>query len=238
MPDLLERYARVQEEIAAACARAGRRRSDVLLLAVSKFQPVEAVAAMAAAGQTDFGENYVQEALAKREALANTDAGPNIAWHMIGHVQMRKAGQIAGSFALMHTLDSIRLADALERRLEQDNCRQACLIEVNIAAEPQKAGTMPENLAELAEHVAKNCPAIDLRGLMCLPPVFDSGEAARPYFARLRQLRDDLSLKLGRELPHLSMGMSGDFGAAIEEGATIVRIGTGIFGPRPTHAQG
>jgi len=233
MPDILERYAHVEEEVAAACRKACCRRDNVLLLAVSKFQAASAISAVASMGQSDFGENYVQEALAKREALAGENV--SLRWHMIGHVQTRKASQIAGVFQMIHTMDSSRLADAFERKLAQTGASQDVLIEVNIAAEPQKAGIMPAELSGLGQHILENCPHINLRGLMCLPPVFDSGEASRPYFAKLRSLRDNLARELGVKLPELSMGMSGDFGAAIVEGATIVRIGTRIFGPRPRH---
>ena len=152
---------------------------------------------------------------------------------MIGHVQSRKAAQVAGAFALIHTLDSRKLADGLERRLAVLEARQPVLMEVNVAAEPQKSGIMAEDLPVLADYIVENCPHLELRGLMCLPPVFDAGEAARPHFARLRVLCEELRARLGLPLPELSMGMSGDFEAAVAEGATLVRIGTDIFGPRP-----
>lgn len=226
---LAERYAQVEEQVARACSAAGRRREDVRLVAVSKFHPAGDIRALAGLGQIDFGENYVQEAEAKKEYFAALR--PDLVWHMIGHVQSRKAGQVAGRYALIHTVDTVKLANGLERRLNDGI--QDVLIEVNIGEEPQKSGVMPENLPELAGHMLSSCPHLALLGLMCLPPVFDSGDAARPYFARLRRLRDDLEVRLGRKLPQLSMGMSGDFAGAIAEGATIVRIGTSIFGPRP-----
>ena len=221
-----ERYTRVLERLDAACAAAGRGREDVALIAVSKLHPAADVAAVARAGQVDFGENYVQEALQK-------PACRNVRWHMIGHVQSRKAAQVAGAFALIHTLDSRKLADGLERRLAVLEARQPVLMEVNVAAEPQKSGIMAEDLPVLADYIVENCPHLELRGLMCLPPVFDAGEAARPHFARLRVLCEELRARLGLPLPELSMGMSGDFEAAVAEGATLVRIGTDIFGPRP-----
>ena len=230
---LRERYARVLERLDAACAAAGRKREDVTLIAVSKLHPAVDVAEVARAGQLDFGENYVQEALQKREDLAGESACRNLRWHMIGHVQSRKAAQVAGAFALIHTLDSRKLADGLERRLAVLEARQPVLMEVNVAAEPQKSGLMAEDLPSLADHILEKCPHLELRGLMCLPPVFDAGEAARPHFARLSALREELRDRLGLPLPELSMGMSGDFAAAVAEGATIVRIGTDIFGPRP-----
>lgn len=233
---LTERYGRVLERLDAACAAAGRKRESVTLIAVSKLHPAADVAAVARAGQVDFGENYVQEALQKREELAGDPACGNLRWHMIGHVQSRKAAQVAGAFALIHTLDSRKLADGLERRLAVLEVRQPVLMEVNVAAEPQKSGLMAEDLPVLADYIVENCPHLELRGLMCLPPVFDAGEAARPHFARLFALREALRDRLGLPLPELSMGMSGDFAAAVAEGATMVRIGTDIFGPRPPKA--
>lgn len=229
--DICQDYRHVEEAIAAACAQAGRGRDTVRLLAISKFQPAAAIIQAAELGQRDFGENYVQEALAKRTELERLPC--ELRWHMTGHIQGKKAARVAGAFWLIHTLDSIRLADALEKALPGTGARQKVLIEVNIANEPQKAGIMIADLSALAGHVLQNCPQLELLGLMCLPPVFDSGEAARPYFAKLRHLRDKLEQDLRVSLPELSMGMSGDFAAAIAEGATIVRIGTAIFGPRP-----
>ena len=235
--DLLERYGLVLDRLNSACAAAGRPRQDVTLIAVSKLHPAGDVAAVAAAGQVDFGENYVQEALQKREDLA-ADAGSaalaaGIRWHMIGHVQSRKAAQVAGAFALIHTLDSRKLADGLEKRMADAEGWQPVLFEINIASEPQKSGLMPADLPALADYVLESCPHLDVQGLMCLPPVFDAGDAARPHFAHLRELRDGLRQHSGLPLPILSMGMSGDFEAAVAEGATLVRIGTDIFGPRP-----
>jgi hypothetical protein len=230
---LAERYAAVRLRLGTAVRRAGRAPADVTLVAVSKYHPAEAVAAVAALGQRDFGENYVQEALQKQEALA----GEDILWHCIGHVQSRKAKDVAGRFALIHTVDSEKLAHNLHKALwrpEDDTCPivQDVLLQVNIGEEVQKSGIDAAETARLAETVLQ-LPTLRLCGLMCLPPFFDDGEAARPFFAALRKLRDDLERSLGVPLPHLSMGMSGDFEQAVEEGATIVRVGTDIFGPRP-----
>lgn len=228
---LLKNYATLEEAISQACKNAGRSRDSVKLLAVSKFHPASDIAVLAGAGQLDFGENYVQEAEEKKRVL---DAKwPDLRWHMTGSVQRKKAGHVAGKYALLHTLDSVPLADALEKKLTDQNALQDALIEVNIAGEPQKAGVMANELENFALHVLEKCPHLKLHGLMCLPPVFDSGEAARPFFSRLRELRDSLASRLGLPLQELSMGMSGDFPWAIMEGATIVRIGTDIFGPRP-----
>lgn len=231
---LRESYVRTLEKIQDACVRASRNPSEITLVAVSKFHRPEAIEEIHAAGQIDFGENYLQEWCKKSEILKVLP----IRWHMIGHLQSRKAKDAAGAFALLHTLDSRHLAQALQKRLESLNKKQDVLIEVNIGGEGQKSGVSGQNLQELAEYTLEKCPRLHLRGLMCLPPVFDAGEASRPWFASLRKLRDDLEKKLGIALPTLSMGMSGDFGAAIAEGATIVRIGSSIFGPRPAVAPG
>jgi pyridoxal phosphate enzyme (YggS family) len=234
---LQERYTRVLDRLDAACAAAGRSRQSVRLIAVSKLHPAGSLAVVAAAGQIDFGENYVQEALQKRQDLtadpATAELCAGIRWHMIGHVQSRKAPLVAGAFSLVHTLDSRKLADAMERRLVELNARQPVLFEVNVGGESQKSGVMSADLPELADYVLEHCPHLDVQGLMCLPPVFDAGDAARPHFAHLRELRDMLRIRLGLPLPELSMGMSGDFEGAVAEGATMVRIGTDIFGPRP-----
>lgn len=228
---LSQNYHQLEDKLRQTCIKYGRKRDDITLVAVSKFHPAGDIAAVAENGQVDFGENYVQEALEKQSELK--DSWPNLRWHMIGHVQSRKAAQIAGNFALVHSLDSEKLADAFEKKLAEKKLVQRVLIEVNIADEPQKSGIMISELENLARHVMASCPSLKLEGLMCLPPVFDSGMAARPYFAKLRQLRDSLSAATGLVLAELSMGMSGDFEAAIAEGASIVRIGTDIFGPRP-----
>lgn len=228
---LLDNYGNLQKSLDEACSRAGRSRDEITLVAVSKFHPADKVAEIARTGQIDFGENYLQEAEAKMSALA--PALPGLRWHMIGHVQSRKASHVAGNFVLVHTLDSGKLADGMEKRLVESGRIQPVLIEVNIADEPQKSGVATGKLEELGQYVLEHCPHLKLLGLMCLPPVFDSGDAARPYFARLRGLKENLATRLGVDFPHLSMGMSGDYAGAIAEGATIVRIGTDIFGPRP-----
>jgi pyridoxal phosphate enzyme (YggS family) len=194
---------------------------------VSKHQPAWAIAALAAAGQRDFGESYVQEACFKQAEL------PDLAlrWHCVGHVQTNKAKNAAGRFQYIHSLDSLKLARALRRHIP-DSQRQPVLIQVNVGNEEKKSGAPVEELPVLAEHIAE-IPEFELVGLMCLPPFFDSGALARPYFALLRELCERLRARLGLALPELSMGMSGDFAEAIAEGATLVRIGTDIFGSRP-----
>ena len=195
------------------------------------------------AGGAAFGESYVQEALAKREAVASLLPGLPLEWHFIGHVQTNKAREVAGNFTLVHSVDSVRLGEALQRAwkvktdltplsLEQEPFpSQAVLVQVNIGREEQKSGVRPEEAEALLKALAA-MPALCVQGLMCLPPDVPEAEDARPYFRALRQLRDSLCERTGLDLPHLSMGMSHDFEQAVEEGATLVRVGTDIFGPR------
>lgn len=222
-----ERLFRVRERIERACRGSGRDPSGVTLVAVSKFQPAQAVSAMYACGQRLFGENYVQEALAKMEALAE----PDIRWHFIGRLQKNKAKFVVGRFALVHTVDSLDLAQTLQKRAVAAGVVQPVLIQVNLDDEPQKAGIAEADAPALAEAVA-GLDRLSLEGLMVLPRALDDPEASRPAFARLRTLRDSLADRLERPLPILSMGMSGDLEAAVEEGATHVRVGTDLFGQR------
>lgn len=223
-----ERLAGVHERMAEAVRKSGRASESVRLIAVSKFHPASDVRLAALCGQKSFGENYVQEALAKQADLTDLQ----LDWHCIGHVQTNKAKDVTGRFALVHGVDNTRLASSLAARLPENYPPQAVLIQVNIGDEPQKSGIEAGNLHELAEAILKQ-PRLRLLGLMGMPPIFDNPEAVRPMFARLRELRDALETRLGLPLPELSMGMSGDFEAAIEEGATLIRVGTTIFGPRP-----
>ena len=226
---IASRLAETRDMIADAAARSGRSAGDVELLAISKIHPPEAVLAAYDAGQRLFGENYVQEALAKQEALAHLD----IDWHFTGGLQSNKAKFMPGRFALIHTLDTLKLAQALHKKLAAACApRQDVLIEVNLARESQKAGVAEEELPELAEELVR-MDTMNPTGLMILPPFDLDPEARRPLFARLRELRDALEARLGMELPVLSMGMTDDFVPAIKEGATLVRVGTKIFGPRP-----
>ncbi len=223
---LVERWRTVLDDVAEAARKSGRSADEVRLLAVSKFHPAEDILMLYRAGQRLFGENYVQEAQAKMAALP-----AEIEWHFIGHVQTNKVKQVAGRFAVIHGVDSVRLARALHDRLAAWGREQDVLVQVNLAQEPQKSGISEPELPELAEFLM-NSTFLRWRGLMLMPPVFDDPEGARPYFAALRGLRDRLELRHGVDLPELSMGMTGDFAAAIEEGATLVRIGTRIFGER------
>jgi pyridoxal phosphate enzyme (YggS family) len=223
MTDIAERWRAVRARVDAACVKAGRAPADVTVVAVSKFHPPEAIAAAVAAGVRDLGENYAQELAAKQAALAAP-----VAWHYIGRLQRNKAKLVAGKVALIHAVDSAELAAELDRRAV---AVQPVLIAVNVAGEESKGGVAPADAAAL---VAAIDGLANLRcdGFMTMPPPVDDPEAARTHFAALRALRDALAAP-ARPLPLLSMGMSDDFEVAIAEGATHVRIGTSIFGPRP-----
>jgi PLP dependent protein len=227
--EIRDNIARVEGRITAACRRSGRRREDVRLVAVSKTHPPELIRAAFEAGLRDFGENRVQEAKAKRPQLANLDAS----WHLVGHLQSNKARVARELFQWVHSLDSLHLAERLAHAAEPTGARLPVLIEVNLGEETSKSGVQVREVADLAEQIAK-LPKLELRGLMVIPPFQDNPEDVRPYFRQLRTLAADLA---ARQLPNvsmreLSMGMSHDFEVAIEEGATIVRIGTAIFGSR------
>jgi len=223
-----ERVRAVRRRIEAAAAACGRDPAEIRLVAVSKTWPPQAVAAAHEAGLGVFGENYVQEARDKIAALA---ALP-LRWHLIGHLQTNKAKLAVQLFDLIHTLDSVRLAREIDRLAARLPKVQDVLIQVSLAGEETKSGASPAEVpALLAE--ASRLSHLRVLGLMTIPPYFDDPERARPYFARLRALRDRLEEESGIALPELSMGMTGDFEAAIAEGATLVRIGTAIFGNRP-----
>lgn len=225
---IAENLTAVRERIAAACERAGRPPEDVTLVGISKGFPADPIAEACAAGLRDVGENRVQEALPKIEALAARGVEPR--WHLVGHIQTNKAKLAAERFAILHGVDSVRLAEALNRRAQQ---HLSVLLEVNVGQEASKFGFDPRELATALTAIAP-LNHLDVRGLMTVAPLTDDPERTRPVFRRLRELRDELA---GRPewagTPGwLSMGMSADFEVAIEEGATHVRIGTALFGPR------
>jgi hypothetical protein len=223
-PGLAGRLARVRETIAERQARAGWSHR-VTIVAVTKTWGPEAVRAVSRAGLTDVGENRVQEALAKQEQLPDCP----VAWHLIGKVQRKKARQIVGRFALIHSVDRIDLAEELQRRMVPDTS-QAVLLQVNCSDEPQKGGVEPEGLLPLLEQMVE-LDRLDVRGLMTMAELTtDEGKQHRA-FARLRELRDAAG-RLGFDLPELSMGMSGDYSVAVQEGATMVRLGTVLLGER------
>jgi pyridoxal phosphate enzyme (YggS family) len=222
---IAERLARVRERIAIAAERARRDPASVRLVLASKTQSPEAVRAAYLAGARDFGENYVQEAVGKRAALADL---PDIRWHLIGHLQTNKAAAAARCFELIQTLDSERLAAALARA--RPSPPMPVLIEVNLGGESSKSGVAPERVEALIEAVRHQT---EVRGLMAIPPApGEDPRTARRYFATLRELRDRLAAATGLALSELSMGMTDDFELAIAEGATIVRVGRAVFGER------
>jgi pyridoxal phosphate enzyme (YggS family) len=221
--------AAVRSRFERAAARANRDAAGIRLIAVSKTFPVDCVRAAAAAGQVDFGENRVQEALSKIEATR--DLG--LRWHLVGHLQSNKVRKAVGPFAAVHSVDSRDLLARLDAVATEERCAVRVLIQVNLARETSKSGAPPEELGSLLA-AAQGCRAAQVVGLMLLPPMFDDAEGARPYFRGLRELRDQL-IDAGtprRLLEELSMGMSHDFEVAVEEGATMLRVGTAIFGPR------
>jgi pyridoxal phosphate enzyme (YggS family) len=229
--DLRENYECLCSRIEAACARVGRNPAEVLLLPVSKGQPPEAVEAAAALGLQVFGENKVQEAKAKIPLCSS-----RLQWHMIGHLQSNKCRDAVHLFHTIESVDSLSLATELNKWADKLGKRIPILLEVNVAGEATKFGFKPaEALSQISQ--IKVLPRLEIQGLMTIAPYTPLPEKARPHFARLRELRDQCSAALGAPLPHLSMGMTGDFEVAIEEGATIVRIGTALFGARPKRVK-
>jgi pyridoxal phosphate enzyme (YggS family) len=225
--ELINRWKNVVQEVGEACVKSGRRPEEVTLIAVSKKHTVQAISTLAREGQMDFGENYVQEALAKIEDLSALQLN----WHFIGHLQSNKVKHVLGKFVLIHTLDSEKLAQVLHKKAKSQGMIQPVLIQVNVGREAQKNGVSEDNLFSLVEQVL-TLDNLKLEGLMTLPPFFEQAERVRPYFVRLRELKEELEQSFEIALPHLSMGMTSDFVQAIAEGATLVRIGTKIFGPR------
>ncbi len=221
--DVAAGLSRVRERIAAACSRSGRDPASVRLIAVSKTKPVEMLREAIASGQTIFGENYAQELKEKADAL-----GSGVEWHFVGALQTNKAKLVVGRAALIHTCDRVALAQELSKRAKAAGLVQRVLLEVNVGREAQKAGVLPESVPALLEQV-RALPALACEGLMCIPPA--EGDP-REHFRQLLQLGTALGLR------ELSMGMSADYEAAIEEGATLVRVGTAIFGERPLPPRG
>ena len=226
MIDIVSHLAHLHQRIDAHCRKAGRDPADVRLLAVSKMQPVTLVEKALAAGQKDFGENRLQEALARVSAV------PQARWHFIGAIQSNKTRDIAASFDWVHSLASGKAARRLAEQRDPMRGPMQTLIQVNTSGEAQKNGVMPEEVAALAEEVAR-LPNLDLVGLMTLPAISKDPQEQCLPFRLLREIRDQVRSQLCMEsLTHLSMGMTGDFEAAIAEGATWIRIGTAIFGTR------
>ncbi len=220
----------VDASILAAAGAAGRARADVQLLAVSKTFPADAVLEAIAAGQSAFGENYLQEALDKIAAVAQALPGRSVEWHFIGPIQSNKTRPIAASFDWVHTVERLKIAQRLSEQRPPELAPLNICLQVNISGEASKSGVAPEELLELAQHVAQ-LPRLRLRGLMAIPEPESDVAKQRAVFARVRQLAAALGAK-GIALDTLSMGMSADLGAAVAEGATIVRVGSAIFGSR------
>lgn len=224
---IINRWQKIRSAIDQVAMDCNRNPEDIILVAVSKIHSAQAVQALAQAGHLDFGENYVQEALDKQDQLADV----HLRWHFIGRLQSNKAKYLPGRFHLIHSLDRLKTAQILDQRCAQEHSVQPVLLQVNLAGEEQKGGIPESELKSVLKNV-RDLPNLDVQGLMCMPPFFDDQERARPFFRRLAQIRDRLEQELDIQLTHLSMGMSGDYPAAIEEGATLLRIGTSIFGPR------
>ncbi|MCD8299937.1 MAG: YggS family pyridoxal phosphate-dependent enzyme [Clostridiales bacterium] len=223
-----ENFAEVEKRVCAACERAGRNRSDVTLIAVSKTKPVPMLEEAYAAGARDFGENKVQEIMDKYPVLPE-----DIRWHMIGHLQRNKVKYLMGRVVLIHSVDSLRLAEEISAQSVKHDVDTDILIEVNIAGEESKFGISRDETINLVEEAAK-LPRIHIKGLMAVPPFVDDPEDNRGYFREIKELSVDISAKKldNVSMCMLSMGMTGDFEVAIEEGATLVRVGTAIFGER------
>jgi len=228
---LRDRFEDVRVRVHTAAQRAGRSIEDITLVAISKTHPAERLKAALAAGMTDFGENRVQEAEAKILEVGRARAR----WHLVGHLQTNKARRAVKLFDCIHSLDSVDLAKRLDQMCEAESRAELpVLIQVDLGGEATKTGIDPRGLPELLS-VIKTCQRLRLTGLMTLPPYFEDPDCARPYFKTLRELREELQPQghFGEHAGELSMGMSHDFEIAIEEGATMVRVGTAIFGERP-----
>jgi len=226
MPSIAENLERVREQIAQAARKAGRSADDVELVAISKTHEAEKVREAIAAGQSLFGESRVQEARVKIPELPS-----NLRWHFVGHLQKNKIRHVLPLFELIHSIDSLALAQDVNRIAEDEGLHPRVLLEVNVAGEGSKFGFNPERLrAEMESLLA--LPRLSILGLMCIPPIAEEAETSRKYFVELRELRDRLQKEFHVDLAQLSMGMTQDFGVAIEEGASLVRVGTAIFGER------
>ena len=226
MEVIAENLARVRERIAQAATNVGRSIDDIELVAITKTHPAEKVRGAYEAGQTIFGESRVQEARAKIPELPSA-----IHWHFVGHLQKNKIRHALPLFELIHGVDSLALAEDVNRIAEEDGLHPRVLLEVNVAGEGSKFGFQPEKLREQMELLLV-LPRLSILGLMAIPPLAEEAEASRKYFVQLRELRDQLQREFRVDLAQLSMGMTQDFSIAVEEGATLVRVGTAIFGER------
>ena len=223
-----ENLIKVQQKIDEACERSGRDPKEVTLIAVSKTKPIEMIEEAIDAGKTQFGENKAQEMKEKYEALPK-----NLEWHFIGHLQTNKVKYVVGRAGLIHSVDSLHLAEAIEKECEKKDVHANILVEVNVAGEDSKFGIKPEETESLIRQIAK-LPRVHVRGLMTIAPFVENPEVNRPIFHKLHKLLVDISAKNidNIDMNVLSMGMTNDYEIAVEEGATHVRVGTGIFGER------
>lgn len=226
MSSIAENLYRVREQIASAAAKSGRSADDVELVAITKTHPAEKVREAIDAGQTLFGESRVQEARAKIPELSS-----NIRWHFVGHLQKNKVRQALPLFEMIHSVDSLALAQDINRIAEEEGLYPRVLFEVNVAGEGSKFGFAPDDLREQMEALLA-LRRLSIEGLMCIPPLAVESEDSRKFFVQVRKLRDSLEKEFNMKLPQLSMGMTQDFAIGIEEGATLVRVGTAIFGER------
>src|SRR6266436_8908299 len=225
--DIAQNLMRVREQIAQAAAKAGSVADEVALVAITKTHPADKVREAIEAGHNLFGESRVQEARAKIPELPS-----NLRWHFVGHLQKNKIRHALPLFELFHGIDSLALAQEMNRMAAEEGGHPSVLLEVNVAEEGSKFGFKAETLRGEMESLLA-LPRLSIEGLMCIPPLADEAEASRKFFGQLRELRDSLEKEFDLRLPHLSMGMTQDFWIAVEEGATLVRVGTAIFGERP-----
>ena len=226
MNSIAENLERVREQIAQAAARAGRVAEEIELVAITKMHPAEKVREAIEAGQTLFGESRVQEARAKIPELPS-----NLRWHFVGHLQKNKIRHALPLFEMIHSVDSLNVAQDINRIAGEQGMHPRVLLEVNVAGEGSKFGFSPDKLRDQMEELLA-LPRLSILGLMTIPPLAEEAEASRKYFVQLRELRDRLQTKFHVDLAQLSMGMTEDFAVAVEEGATLVRVGTAIFGER------
>jgi len=231
MSSIAENLDRVREQIATSAAKSGRSADDVELVAITKTHPADKVREAIEAGQSLFGESRVQEARAKIPELPS-----NIRWHFVGHLQKNKVRQALPLFEMIHGVDSLALAQDINRIAEEEGMFPRVLLEVNVAGEGSKFGFVADQLREQMNALLA-LPRLSIEGLMCIPPLADESEASRKFFVRLRDLRESLENEFDLELPQLSMGMTNDYTIAVEEDATLVRVGTAIFG-EPTARKG
>jgi pyridoxal phosphate enzyme (YggS family) len=226
MPSIAENLERVREQISEAAKKSGRSIDDVELVAISKTHEAAKVREAIEADQKLFGESRVQEARVKIPDLPS-----NLRWHFVGHLQKNKIRHALPLFELIHSIDSLDLAQDVNRIAEEEGLHPRVLLELNVAGEGSKFGFTPEKLREQMETLLA-LPRLSILGLMCIPPIAEEAEASRKYFVKLREQRDRLQTEFHVDLAHLSMGMTQDFAVAVEEGATLVRVGTAIFGER------